>query len=136
MRAPASQETVFLRGIEEDSENYEVLWRNQSGELMRPGDWADPVRQTVCLHWLGDMGEPCDCDFLILLNASETAQYFILPEESACRQRHLIMDTAVDEAFKVRVLSGEQGCTVEPHSVVVLQDYCQPCCPEGRCQPQ
>ncbi len=125
----------FLRGIEEDPENYEVLWRRQSGELMRPGDWGDPVRQTLCLHWLGDLGEPCDCDFLILLNASDSRQYFTLPEEAPCRQRHLVMDTAIEDAFKVRILSGEQGCTVEPHSLVVLQDYCEPCCPAGKPTP-
>ncbi|MDP0561179.1 MAG: glycogen debranching protein GlgX [Candidatus Endonucleobacter sp. (ex Gigantidas childressi)] len=126
----------FIRGVEEDPENHEVLWRSQHGAVMKPKDWADPALQTICLHWLGVTGKPCDCDFIIFLNASHKAQHFTLPKERNRRERYQIMDTSVDEAFNVRILSDDDHeYTVESHSVVVLQDYCHPFCPMGKVLP-
>lgn len=129
------QRDSFLRGLEEDPTNHEVLWRGQHGGLMQSEDWDDPTRQTLCLHWLGDQKEPCDCDFLILLNASDNRQEFLLPEPHARHRRHLVMDTASEEALKITPLDNSQIYAVEAHSLVVLQDYCQPCHPKGREEP-
>ncbi|MDD7805584.1 MAG: glycogen debranching protein GlgX [Endozoicomonas sp. (ex Botrylloides leachii)] len=119
----------FLKGIEEDHENYEVLWRNQSGQLMTVDEWANPSRQVVCLQWFNTQKTSCGCSYLILFNASLQQQDFTLPltNTSKERQRYLVMNTATDGIFKKKQRLNNTDILVEQHSIVMLKEICT-CC--------
>ncbi|MGI9274703.1 MAG: glycogen debranching protein GlgX [Endozoicomonas sp.] len=123
---------TFLKGIEEDPDNFEVLWRNIHGHLMTPGDWHNPKNQMLTLHLNGDLVEPCGCNFLILFNASTSRQRFVLPEPVGLRGRLIAFNTAEQQSFQAKPLASPEECFVDSHSVVILQDYCQPECPSRR----
>lgn len=124
----------FLRGIEEDPEDYEVLWRNTEGKLMRPGDWQNPKNQCLIMHLLGDKTDPCQCDFLILFNSGNSEQSLKMPILGELKRRQCLLDTA--EASLCRGVkadvSHENSIRVLPHSVVILKDYCVPNCSSNK----
>ena len=113
----------FLCGIEEDPENYEVLWRTIEGRLMRPTDWQNPRNQYLFMHLRGDAGKSCECDLLVLFNASASQQSFHLPVLQESKRRFCLLNTASETLFqKPQELLDKNNFTVESHSVVIIRD--------------
>ena len=120
----------FLCGIEEDPENYEVLWRTTEGRLMRSGDWQSPKNQYLFMHLRGDVGEPCECDLLVLFNASAAPKDFRLPSLQPLKKRTCLLSSAHETGLQTHEdLSKQKYYSVEAHSVVIFKDQCIPGCP-------
>ena len=120
----------FLCGIEEDPENYEVLWRSMDGRLMRSGDWQNPRNQSLFLHLLGDQSEPCECNFLVLFNSGIREQVFKLPRVDGLKRRECLLDTSQSQVFtELPDFTECETVKVLPHSVMVLKDECLQDCP-------
>ncbi|MEZ4695579.1 MAG: glycogen debranching protein GlgX [Rhodothermales bacterium] len=81
----------FLTGRRDHNMIKDVTWWHPDGREMNDSDWSDPNRQCFGMLLRGDRIDDVGPDghnlvddtFLVLMNATDTAQTFVLPREAA-----------------------------------------------------
>jgi isoamylase len=109
---------TFLKGTASRAAVKDVSWLHPRGSEMTQDDWRDGALRTLGI-WFGKHGETAG-RFLLLLNASDAQQAFVMPApppESPWRRR---FDTASADTEELS-LEGELVFPLAPSSAVLLE---------------
>jgi isoamylase len=106
----------------------DILWFMPNGKEMTDEEWEKDFAKCLGIHFSGaDLAERNkqhelirDDDFIWLLNASETAIHFNLPQEFMRKNWKLIFDSSEDSLGDGRSEILESGYLIEPRSCVLM----------------
>jgi glycogen operon protein len=115
---PEFRRETFLKGTASRGEIKDVAWLHARGSEMTQEDWQDPNLRTLGILYgkrSGSAGR-----LLLLFNASDCAQSFVLPAPCAAGPWMRRFDTASKHA-DLQSLEGDVAFPLAPHSAVFLE---------------
>ena len=109
---------TFLKGATSRASVKDVTWLNVGGTEMKQGEWRDENRRALGV-WFGKSND-LQGRLLLLLNAGDSMQTFILPETPIEVPWIRQLDTALD-GFEVISLGRARDYRLEASSVALLE---------------
>ena len=115
---PEFRRETFLKGAASRAGVKDVTWLNVLGTEMTQSDWQDANRRTLGI-WFGEHSGSVE-HLLLLLNASDSEQRFLLPAAPADGPWICRFDTAL-ESLVASSLGDAQSYALQSRSVALLE---------------
>ncbi|HTC14485.1 MAG TPA: glycogen debranching protein GlgX [Steroidobacteraceae bacterium] len=108
----------------------EIIWLNPDGNEMTESDWHQEFARCLGVYLAGGAiarrgprGEPIrDANFLLLFNAHHEALPFRIAQMLSTKPWLTVLDTALEDPFAGKPLSGGAQYMLEARSLVLLQE--------------
>jgi len=126
---PVLRRRKFLQGRRtRDASVSDITWLHPTGEEMTQQHWSAPDVRTLGMRLNGDAIDEADergervvgDTLLVLFNANDAAQPFVLPDTSSADEWETLVDTA-DPWRPARRLRAGDRYELEPHAMAVLK---------------
>jgi glycogen operon protein len=121
---PGLRRDTFLKGARRGASPKDVSWLHPAGRELSAADWNDPGAR--CLGVLMSVGATTRSaaygDLLVIFNADEASNEFVLPPPPADASWCVLFDTALRHPGPgARMLRNQRVLPLEPRSTVLLE---------------